>query len=140
MYKLYSVFIGVLISLMIMFNGVLSQNLGNYPASAIIHFLGLIIISLVLTVKRIRINLCRDIPLYLYIGGFLGVFTILFNNIGFSHLGASLTLALGLLGQTIASIVIDHFGLLGMEIVKFRKEKLAGLIAISLGIVIMTVY
>jgi transporter family-2 protein len=123
-----------------MFNGVLSQNLGNYPASAIIHFLGLIIISLVLTVKRIRINLCRDIPLYLYIGGFLGVFTILFNNIGFSHLGASLTLALGLLGQTIASIVIDHFGLLGMEIVKFRKEKLAGLIAISLGIVIMTVY
>lgn len=140
MYKLYSVFIGVLISLMIMFNGVLSQNLGNYPAAAIIHFLGLIIISIVLTVKGIRINLCRDIPLYLYIGGFLGVFTILFNNIGFSHLGASLTLALGLLGQTIASIVIDHYGLLGMEVVKFRKEKLAGLIAISIGIVIMTVY
>ncbi|MNI28988.1 hypothetical protein D3C73_827930 [compost metagenome] len=58
----------------------------------------------------------------------------------FNYLGASLTLSLGLLGQSVASILIDHYGFLGAEVVKFNKQKLIGLIAISLGIFIMSVY
>ncbi|MEJ9170093.1 DMT family transporter, partial [Bacillus thuringiensis] len=64
----------------------------------------------------------------------------LFNNISFSVLGASITIALSLLGQSIASIVIDHFGLLGMKVAKCEKKKLIGLCFISSGIIIMTIY
>ena len=140
MYKIYSAFVGVLITVMIMLNGVLSQKLGNYTSAVIIHFTGFVIISGILCFKKIKISFDRNIPLYLYSGGALGVFTILFNNIGFNQLGASLTLALGLLGQTLASMVIDHYGILGAAAVKFKKEKLLGLALISAGIVVMALY
>lgn len=140
MYKLYSAFIGILITVMLLFNGVLSQRLGNYASAVIIHFTGFLIIGLVLLFKKIKIRFQRKLPVYLYSGGALGVFTILFNNIGFNQLGASLTLALGLLGQSLASIAIDHYGVLGAKAIKFKKEKLLGLVLISAGIIIMTLY
>ncbi|HYE09161.1 MAG TPA: DMT family transporter [Patescibacteria group bacterium] len=140
MYKLLSAFIGVLITIMILLNGVLSQRLGNYTSTLIIHFLGFIVITLILTIKKIKISFSKDIPIYLYSGGLLGVFTILFNNISFNQLGTSLTLALGLLGQSICSLVLDHYGWLGMEVVHFRKEKLIGLTIIASGIIVMTLY
>ncbi|WP_202906312.1 DMT family transporter, partial [Clostridium botulinum] len=61
-------------------------------------------------------------------------------NLSFSKLGVSLTLALGLLGQSLSSIFIDHFGLLGMKVIKFEKKKCIGLLFIILGIFIMTVF
>lgn len=140
MYKLYSGFIGVLIAIMLVFNGVLASNLGNYSSTVIIHIIGLIGIIFILIINKAKFNSYKDIPIYLYSAGAIGVFTVLFNNISFNHLGVSLTLALGLLGQSFASVVIDHYGLLGMEIVKFKKEKVLGLILISLGIVIMNLY
>lgn len=140
MYKLYSALIGVLISVMIAFNGILSNNIGNYLSVTVIHIVGLIGISLILIINKIKLNLPKDIPIYLYSAGAIGVFTVLFNNISFTHLGISITLALGLLGQSVASIVIDHYGLLGMEVIKFKKEKILGLTIISLGIVIMALY
>jgi bacterial/archaeal transporter family-2 protein len=140
MYSLLSAFIGVLITIMILLNGVLSQKLGNYSSTFTIHLVGLILISIILIVRKSEISFNKDIPIYLYSGGFLGVFTILFNNISFNHLGASLTLALGLLGQSICSLILDHYGVLGMKVVKFKKEKLLGLIIIASGIVIMTLY
>ncbi len=140
MYKVYSAFIGILITVMLLFNGVLSQKLGNYSSALIIHFTGFVVISLILIFKKTKIRFHKKLPVYLYSGGALGVFTILFNNIGFNQLGASLTLALGLLGQSLASIAIDHYGILGAKAIKFKKEKLLGLLLISAGIIIMTLY
>lgn len=140
MYNLLSAVIGVIITVMIMFNGVLSQGLGNYTSTVVIHLIGFIAITLILMIKKIKVSYHKDLPLYLYSSGAIGVFTILFNNISFTYLGASLTLALGLLGQSLISMVLDHYGWLGMKAVRFKKEKLAGLMIISLGILIMTLY
>jgi transporter family-2 protein len=46
-------------------------------------------------------------------------------------------LALGLLGQSIAGIVVDQFGLCGMPKHPFSKHKLAGLALILVGIAFM---
>lgn len=135
-----SAIIGALISVMIMFNGTLSAASGNYTSSVIIHIVGLFFIILVMLINKSKIRLEKDIPIYLYSAGAIGVFTVLFNNLSFSKLGASLTIALGLLGQSLSSIVIDHFGLLEMQIYKFEKRKLIGLLFIILGIFIMTIY
>lgn len=140
MYKLSSCFIGILIAIMIAINGTLSKYLGNYLSTVVIHLIGLLCIILVLVIKKIKFKFHRDIPIFLYSAGAIGVFTVLFNNIGFNYLGASLTLSLGLLGQSITSIIVDNYGVLGMKASKLKKEKLIGLIIISLGIVIMTLY
>lgn len=125
---------------MIMLNGTLSKSLGNYTSSVIIHIIGLFSMIIVLLISKSKIKIQKNIPLYLYSAGAIGVFTVLFNNISFSAVGASVTIALGLLGQSLASILIDHFGLLGMNYVKFRKKKIIGLVFITLGIYVMTVF
>ncbi|KAE9634934.1 EamA-like transporter family protein [Defluviitalea raffinosedens] len=140
MNNLLSFLIGALISIMIMINGILSGSVGNYLSVVIIHIVGLIAMILALILNKAKVNFSKDIPLYLYSAGAIGVFTVLFNNIGFSVLGVSMPLALGLLGQSLTSIIIDHFGWLGMKVVKFDIKKSFGLLLITSGIIIMTIF
>lgn len=140
MYNFLSFFTGILITIMISLNGILSKHLGNYSSILVIHILGFLILTLILTFKKYKIRFSKDIPLILYSAGTIGVFTVLFNNISFSALGAALTISLGLLGQTISSIIIDSFGLIKMQTISFKKEKILGLLLIILGIVVMTIY
>ncbi|MFA9398107.1 MAG: DMT family transporter [Clostridiaceae bacterium] len=140
MYNSIAALIGALIAIMVVFNGSLSSSLGNYTSIVIIHFIGLVSITFILIIKKSKLKFQKTIPIYLYSAGAIGVFTVLFNNLTFPKLGVSLTLALGLLGQSITSIVIDHFGLLGMKKIKFKKKKFIGIAFITIGVLIMTIY
>ncbi|BDB01459.1 DMT family transporter [Clostridium botulinum] len=138
--NLISAFIGTLIAIMTLFNGTLANTFGNYTSSIIIHVIGLFSITFVLLISRSKFKIQKGVPVYLYSAGAIGVFSVIFSNLSFSKLGVSLTLALGLLGQSLSSIFIDHFGLLGMKVIKFEKKKCIGLLFIILGIFIMTVF
>ncbi len=140
MNKLYAVFVGMLIAIMITFNGLLANYAGDYLALVIIHIVGLAVILTIMFLKREKLSSLKGIPIYLFGGGALGVFMVYSNNLTFSFLGVSLTLSLVLLGQSIASCIIDHYGLLGMETKRFQKEKLLGFILISIGIIVMFIY
>lgn len=140
MFNILSIFIGILIGLMTSFNGILATYTGNYTSSVIIHFVGLIGVTFILFFNKAKLKFDRSIPLALYSAGVIGVFTVLFNNLTFVPLGATLTMALGLLGQTISSIIIDHFGLLGVTVSKFNSKKLIGLCIIIIGLIIMVIY
>lgn len=140
MYKFYAILIGVLITIMVSFNGVLESHIGNLLAVLVIHLVGLISISLLLTLRKERPGIKKGIPAYLYTGGAIGILLVLVNNICFSNLGASLTLSLGVFGQLLLSAIIDHFGLLGMNVYKFQIKKLIGFSIILTGIIIMTIY
>lgn len=140
MYKSFAVFSGILIAFMITFNGLLSNYTGGYLALIIIHVVGLIILIPILLFKRQKLSSLKYIPIYLFGAGAIGIFMVFFTNISFSFLGVSLTVSLGILGQSIASCIIDHYGLLGMEISKFQKEKLFGFVLVFIGIIIMVIY
>lgn len=140
MFNILSIFIGSLIALMTSFNGLLSTYTGNYLSSIIIHLVGLISVTCIICIKKSKLTFQKSLPLYLYSAGIIGVFTVLFNNFTFIPLGATLTMALGLFGQTISSIIIDHFGLLETKISKFNYQKFIGLGFIVLGLIIMIIY
>lgn len=140
MYNILSILTGALVTIMVSFNAILSKNFGNYTSTIIIHVVGLIAILLVLAVKRLKIPFDRSISLFTYTAGFIGVFTVLFCNYAMIALGASLSVALGLFGQGITSIIIDHYGLFGMEVVKFNNKKLIGFAIMVVGLIVMTIY
>ncbi len=137
MYKMMATLDGVLIALMVVFNGLLASKTGNSQSLIIIHVVGLLGTTLLLIVSRNRLKSIRGIPFYLFIAGALGIFNVLFNNISFLKLGATLTLCLNLLGQLIASMIIDHFGLLGQQVNKINSTKLLGISIMILGIISM---
>lgn len=140
MYKFSAVLVGALIAIMVAFNGILEGYIGNYLSLFIIHGIGLISILSILIIKREKVRFKRKLPLHLYSGGLISIALIMANNISFVNLGASLTLSLGIFGQIVLSSVIDHFGLLDMEVHKFKPRKLIGLSIIAGGIIIMTIY
>ena len=138
MYYLLSLLVGGLLAFMISANGIVGEVAGTYTSSVIIHFIGLIgVIGVVLFSKK-KFKGLRQIPLWMYSAGLIGIITVVFNNLTYTALGVSLTVALGLLGQSLTSIVIDHFGLFGLPVYRFDKKKIFGFIIILCGIMMMT--
>jgi len=127
---------GILITVMVAINGGLTTFYGVYTATVIIHLVGLILISLAVFIKREKF-FPGKYAWYLYLGGAIGVFTTLANNISFGRISVSAIMALGLLGQTVTGLVIDQYGLFGMQKHLFTKDKLVGLALILAGIAAM---
>ncbi|WP_148347218.1 DMT family transporter [Clostridium butyricum] len=138
MYNFLSLLIGILIAIMVAFNGELSNGIGNYSSLIVIHILGYALLVFLMLYKKIKIPFKMTLPLWLYSAGEISVATVLINNITYSSIGVSLPVALGLLGQSLTSIVFDHYGLLGMPKIEFNKKKLIGIIVIIIGVCIMT--
>ncbi|MDA3809099.1 MAG: DMT family transporter [Spirochaetaceae bacterium] len=137
MYKLFASLIGVVIALMLTVNGVLAGKVGTMQTLPFIHVAGLVSVSLLLIFRKEKVE-PRKIPLILNSAGLIGVFLVLLNNRCFESLGASLTLSLGILGQTIGSLLADSTGFLGVKKYKFDKRKYSGLFLLILGVVVMT--
>ncbi|MCJ7689293.1 MAG: DMT family transporter [Clostridiaceae bacterium] len=140
MYKASAVFIGILIAIMVTFNGILANYTDSYQSLLIIHIVGLIAVIIILIFKKQKFKLSKNIPIYLFSGGLIGVLVVFLNNLCFNALGASLTLSLGVFGQLILASFIDHYGLFGLDIYKFKKKKIVGFFIISLGLVTMIYY
>ena len=136
MYLFMASGIGSLLAVMILFNSLLSQYAGQALSILVLHIVGLATASMLLPFNSPPVKTDRK-PLYLYLAGALGVFLVFSNNICFVALGASLTLSLVILGQTLGSVITDSFGLLGMAKHPLQRRKLVGLAIIIAGIILM---
>lgn len=137
LYYALSILTGALIAVMIVINGGLTEAYGVFPATVIIHAVGLVFLFLCAIVKRERPFADKKLPLYYYSGGAIGVATVTFNNFAFGRISVSAILALCLLGQSVTSIIIDQFGWLQMPKSRFTPKKLSGIAVIVLGIFLM---
>lgn len=138
MYNLLSLLIGILIAVMVAFNGELSNGTGNYSSLVIIHVIGYLALVILMLYKKIKIPFKMTLPLWLYSAGAISVGTVLINNMTYAEIGVSLPIALGLLGQSLTSLVFDHYGFLGMPKIKFNKKKIIGIVIIIIGVCVMT--
>jgi len=136
MFYLLSLLMGIMITIMVAVNGGLTGFYGLYTATIIIHIVGLILISAAVLIKKERF-FPGKYSWYLYLGGAIGVFTTVANNISFGRISVSAIMALGLLGQTVTGLVIDQYGFFGMQKHRFTKDKLIGLALILAGIATM---
>jgi len=140
MYKVSAVLIGILIAIMVTFNGTLANYTDQYQSILIIHIVGLIAVIVILLFKKEKLRLNKNIPIYLFSGGLIGVLMVFLNNLCFNSIGASLTLSLGIFGQLVLACFIDHYGLFGLNIYKFKKKKIIGFCIIVSGLVTMIIY
>lgn len=134
MYNLGALIIGIILSFMVTFNGVLFGKTNLILSLLIINFVALISSYVLLKIKNEKKTSFKNIPLYLFSGGILSAVVVAFSNLSFNALGISLNTALTLLGQSIASSIIDSFGLFGMNKVSFNVKKLPGFFITILGI------
>ncbi|HWR12175.1 MAG TPA: DMT family transporter [Rectinemataceae bacterium] len=154
MYSALAPLVGALITLMNGLNSRLSAITGNLVAALAIHVAGLVAVSIVLLARREprrvrqaglpglpgrsdRSKPPDRLPFYYYLGGFIGVGTVFSNNYAFGILGASLAVALALLGQTLCSVAIDAAGFLGRKKYPLSLRSLPGLALALSGVMVM---
>lgn len=137
MYYFLSVLAGLFIAVMVMINGKLTGHYGPYSATVIIHIVGLAFSLILLAAKRQKILPAKKLPFHLYLGGAVGLLTVVFNNISFGRISLSAILALGLLGQCITSLILDKYGFWDMPKHPYSKKKLIGIALVALGILPM---
>lgn len=139
MYKNLALFNGMLLAIMIFYNGMLGRIIGPYMSTLVFHVLGFILILTISMIRKNRLPNLKKLPFIFFLPGVLGVVTILLNNICIPKIGITLTVGVSLYGQLVTSILVEHFGLFGMSINRFRKEKILGFLIISLGTIVMII-
>jgi transporter family-2 protein len=72
-------------------------------------------------------------PWTYYVGGLCGFTVIFCLAFVFPKIGAAWTIALVVLGQGIAALIIDHFGLLGMPKDSATLARVAGMALVAVG-------
>ncbi|HCY9896809.1 TPA: DMT family transporter [Staphylococcus aureus] len=78
-------------------------------------------------------------PIY-FTGGILGMAFVTANIILMPHMGAALTTLIGMFGQILMGILIDHFGLFSSPKIAMTSRKTIGLLCILTGIILLRLF
>ncbi len=122
-------------------NSQLRQVVGGPVLAGAISFLvgTIILIAAAAVVSRSVPDLgsVMGAPWWMYLGGLLGAFYVCASIVLTPRLGAATTIGLFLAGQVIASIAIDHFGLLGLPVHSASIPRLLGALLIIVGVAVV---
>ena len=132
---------GIGIPILAAINGALGQRLANpFAAGAILIGVGLVvaaIVTLVSTRGEIAPLGARLPPFgWLYAGGLFMAFYILSITWLVPRFGVGNAVFFVLLGQIIAAVIIDHFGLMGAPRLPVGPVRAAGVVLMLIGVLL----
>lgn len=123
---------------------VLNTRLGEIatmPVSFLInHLVGIVVITIIMIILRIKRGkpaVRQPAPWYLWGGGIFGFFILNANYLTIVHIGASLSMATAVFGQSLGSLIFDLTGFMGRKRYAVSRKKAITLSVSFVGIVIM---
>jgi len=105
--------------------------------SVCVSALTMLVMALALRIPSPDMRTALSLPPLYLIGGVLGAFVVLSALMAAPRLGAAATVALFIGGQLIASLAIDHFGLLGVPERPLDLVRVAGVICLAVGVALI---
>jgi transporter family-2 protein len=125
---------GVGVGLQVPIAGAMGQRVGGIASSFIIHVSGAIFSGLFLFLRGgEKIRDWTTLPWYMLIAGIFGLILYLTINVTLPRLGSTMMVSLIIVGQLMAGVVIDHFGLLGVATRHIDLPRAIGLVVLVLG-------
>ena len=79
----------------------------------------------------------KEAPAIAWIGGLLGAFFVASAVTLVPRLGVAMTFSLIIAGQMLVTLVIDHFGLLGVPVKEVSLARVGGILLITAGVVLI---
>lgn len=136
-YAFLMLFAGMGIPIMAALNAGLGAKLQSPALAATILFLvGLIGSTIFLLafegVPNSRLN--KEIPIYFYLGGLFVLFYVLSISWVAPRFGIGNAISFVLLGQLLAMITVDQFGLMGAQQTSLTWQRIIGLVFMSIGV------
>ncbi|HEX6278510.1 MAG TPA: DMT family transporter, partial [Pyrinomonadaceae bacterium] len=79
----------------------------------------------------------KEAPAIAWVGGLLGAFFVASAVTLVPRLGVAMTFSLIIAGQMLVTLVIDHFGLLGVPVKEVSLPRVAGILLITAGVIVI---
>ena len=141
LYLLLAVAAGVMLPLQYGINAQLAHWLGSPIRAAFVSFLVGMLALLVISafVRKPLPSAARlgQVPWWVWIGGLLGAFYVAGSIVSAPRLGA-VTLAMAvILGQTLASVLVDQFGWVGFAEHHITPGRVAGVALVLSGVALV---
>jgi bacterial/archaeal transporter family-2 protein len=138
-YALFALLAGAMLPVQFGINAQLAAWVGGSVRAALVSFvvgaLGLFVATLL--VARGWPERAGDAPWWVWIGGLLGAFYVLGSIVTAPKLGAATLVALILAGQAVASLLVDHYGWVGFEEHPVTLLRVAGIVLLAGGVVLV---
>lgn len=141
-YHVLAAIAGILLPLQIAFNNRLTSFSGNPLLASLISFSVGTVVLLVYSISNFTmlqrsVQYVTQAPWYAWLGGVVGAFYVVSTVVASPKIGIAMFLALVIGGQLIMSMLIDHFGWLGMPEKQINVWRLAGLVLIVAGVMLI---
>lgn len=127
---------GALLSIQAPINTTLGRAVGSPVNAAFVSFvIGAVALGCLAFTVRVTPNVAavRALPWWAWVGGLCGAFFVASAAYAAPRLGVAAMLTLAVAGQLITAIVIDHLGLLGVTARAMSVGRLAGVLLVIVG-------
>jgi transporter family-2 protein len=116
-------------------NSQLAQKTSLQASTFTVHFIGTFLALLVLFVWKAPLLRPQwlQTPWYLYLGGVLSVLIVALVAFSISKIGVCNATTSIIVGQVGAAVIIDHFGLCGVQKIAWNPWQFLGLVLFAAG-------
>ncbi len=132
---------GMALTIQVGINSTLRRGLGDPAMATLVSFLvgtvGLVLYLLVMRASLPGKAAIAAVPSWAWLGGLVGAFYVATTVIVGPRLGSATLLALVVLGQLLASLVIDHFGWIGFPEHPISTLRILGAIMLFGGVLLI---
>ena len=116
-------------------NAILGKHVGQVEATFFVHVIGTAAVGLIVAVGLGKGNMSNFLqaPWYAYFGGIISVIIIYGVAASIPEVGVALATTAIIVGQVTTAMLIDHFGMGGLERVPITWPKVGGLMLLAAG-------
>jgi bacterial/archaeal transporter family-2 protein len=142
-YVLFGLTAGAMLPFQAGINAVLAGYVGSPIRAALVSFAVGTIALLLLALAVARGWGSQEVggaPWWVWVGGLLGAFYVAGSIVVAPKLGAVTLVAVILAGQTVASLLVDHFGWVGFPEHEITPGRVLGVLLVAAGVALVRLY
>jgi len=134
----FTCIVGMLLPIQAAANAGVSRYFGDVAYAVLISFIvGIILVScyILITKPTLNSNLsCSQIPSYILFGGLISVIYTAAITFLSPRLGVGNTLFVIIVGQMMAALIVDHFGVMGSLTHEIDRKRIIGVVLMIVGV------
>lgn len=129
---------GVAVALQPSINARLAEKTGYLQAATISFAVGtLVLLFLSLASSQGSLRRASEADWWQLSGGLFGAFFVTMTIVGVPRIGTTAVLALTIVSQLAAGLVLDHFGLFGMRGIPIDFKRALGVVLLLIGVTLI---
>ena len=129
---------GVAVAVQPSINARLAEKVGYLQSATISFAVGTLVLLLIsLSTRQGSFRNIGGVDWWQLSGGLFGAFFVTMTIVGVPRIGITAVLALTIVSQLLAGLVMDHYGLFGMRGIPLDPKRVAGVVLLLVGVALI---